>query len=259
MKTYYKISEIAHLLGLTCDAVRFYEKKGLVHPKIHPKNHYRMYTLENVLELLDIIYYRHLDMPIQDICEMAHSLDPNHVLSLLERKTIETKHRIWYEQQMLKKLTYLQSFMTLQQFQECEIREFPDSIILFEGENTDSFYQHQIQDISADEFVMCAIYATFEWNTMIPIKTYVALSVDVLEEFSLQRNVHKKINAGTCLYMRIKMENRKIPPHSLDKMKEYAMTHSLKLSPMLYVHEIPFTFYHDEKNYYAELFIPLTQ
>ena len=56
MKTYYTISEIGKLLGLTTDAIRFYEKKGLVHPKLHPHNHYRMYHLDNVLELLDIIY-----------------------------------------------------------------------------------------------------------------------------------------------------------------------------------------------------------
>ena len=84
MKTYYTISEIGKLLGLTTDAIRFYEKKGLVHPKLHPHNHYRMYHLDNVLELLDIIYYRHLDIPMKDICEMASSLNPTHVLSLLE-------------------------------------------------------------------------------------------------------------------------------------------------------------------------------
>ena len=65
MKTYYTISEIGKLLGLTTDAIRFYEKKGLVHPKLHPHNHYRMYHLDNVLELLDIIYYRHLDIPMK--------------------------------------------------------------------------------------------------------------------------------------------------------------------------------------------------
>ena len=79
MKTYYTISEIGKLLGLTTDAIRFYEKKGLVHPKLHPHNHYRMYHLDNVLELLDIIYYRHLDIPMKDICEMASSLNPTHV------------------------------------------------------------------------------------------------------------------------------------------------------------------------------------
>ena len=58
----YKISQIAKLLGLSSDTIRFYEKKGLVHPSVNPDNLYREYDLDNILELLDIIYYRHLDI-----------------------------------------------------------------------------------------------------------------------------------------------------------------------------------------------------
>ena len=64
MKKYSTISEISKLLGLSTDTIRFYEKKGLVHPHVNPENNYRMYTLMNVLELLDVIYYRHLDFPL---------------------------------------------------------------------------------------------------------------------------------------------------------------------------------------------------
>ena len=54
MKKYSTISEISKLLGLSTDTIRFYEKKGLVHPHVNPENNYRMYTLMNVLELLDL-------------------------------------------------------------------------------------------------------------------------------------------------------------------------------------------------------------
>lgn len=59
----YKISQIAKLLGLSSDTIRFYEKKGLVHPSVNPDNQYREYDLDNILELLDIIYYRHRIYP----------------------------------------------------------------------------------------------------------------------------------------------------------------------------------------------------
>ena len=38
MEKTYTISQISKLLGLTNDAIRFYEKKGLVHPTTSPKN-----------------------------------------------------------------------------------------------------------------------------------------------------------------------------------------------------------------------------
>ena len=45
----YKISQIAKLLGLSSDTIRFYEKKGLVHPSENPDNQYREYDLDNIL------------------------------------------------------------------------------------------------------------------------------------------------------------------------------------------------------------------
>ena len=45
MEKTYTISQISKLLGLTNDAIRFYEKKGLVHPTTNPHNNYRMYMI----------------------------------------------------------------------------------------------------------------------------------------------------------------------------------------------------------------------
>lgn len=261
MKTYYTISEIGKLLGLTTDAIRFYEKKGLVHPKVHPENHYRMYHLDNVLELLDIIYYRQLDIPVKDICDMSTSLDPDHVLALLEKKVQETRHKIWYEQQMLKKLTYLKSFMTAteQEHNICEIRPFPDSLILFEGESTDTFFQHEIQEISAEEFVLCAIFRVYEMDTMKPEKTYVTLEAEVLEHLSMEKKGNRMLREGSCLYMRTKMVQGRVPEEALKTMRFYAEENGISLSNQILVHEISFTFYRDKDNYYAEIFIPLAQ
>ncbi|MFR2767330.1 MAG: MerR family transcriptional regulator [Thomasclavelia sp.] len=109
MEKTYTISQISKLLGLTNDAIRFYEKKGLVHPTINPHNSYRMYTLKNVLELLDIIYYRHLDFSIIEIQELYQNLDPTQAYQLVETQKIKVERRILYEQQLLKKINYIQS------------------------------------------------------------------------------------------------------------------------------------------------------
>ena len=41
MRNTYSASEIKKMLKLTTDALRFYEKKGLVHPEIKEDNHDR--------------------------------------------------------------------------------------------------------------------------------------------------------------------------------------------------------------------------
>ena len=53
MDRMFSISQVAQMLGLGIDAVRFYEKKGLVHPQVNPKNRYRMYSVYQIMELLD--------------------------------------------------------------------------------------------------------------------------------------------------------------------------------------------------------------
>ena len=100
----YKISQIAKLLGLSSDTIRFYEKKGLVHPSVNPDNQYREYDLDNILELLDIIYYRHLDISLQDIQSICTSRSRENMYELLLKKKQETEEKIRYEQQLLKKL-----------------------------------------------------------------------------------------------------------------------------------------------------------
>ena len=37
MERMFSISQVAQMLGLGIDAVRFYEKKGLVHPQVNSK------------------------------------------------------------------------------------------------------------------------------------------------------------------------------------------------------------------------------
>ena len=87
----YKISQIAKLLGLSSDTIRFYEKKGLVHPSVNPDNQYREYDLDNILELLDIIYYRHLDISLQDIQSICTSRSRENMYELLLKKKQETE------------------------------------------------------------------------------------------------------------------------------------------------------------------------
>ena len=92
----YKISQIAKLLGLSSDTIRFYEKKGLVHPSVNPDNQYREYDLDNILELLDIIYYRHLDISLQDIQSICTSRSRENMYELLLKKKQETEEKIRY-------------------------------------------------------------------------------------------------------------------------------------------------------------------
>lgn len=61
------INELERMTGITKQNIRFYEKKGLLHPGRNLTNNYREYTQEDVKTLQIIKILRKLDMPIDDI------------------------------------------------------------------------------------------------------------------------------------------------------------------------------------------------
>ena len=122
------------MLGLGIDAVRFYEKKGLVHPQVNSKNRYRMYSFYQIMELLDISYYRSLGLSIGQIHQLYESGDEEQLLCLLREKKRETEKKILYEQQLLKRIEHVGSMTARirERGGEIDITTFPEGYVLFE-------------------------------------------------------------------------------------------------------------------------------
>lgn len=60
-----KIGEVAKATGLTISNIRFYEKKGLLHPERDQENQYREYCKEDVLQLKKIVVLRHAGISLE--------------------------------------------------------------------------------------------------------------------------------------------------------------------------------------------------
>ena len=256
MEKTYTISQISKLLGLTNDAIRFYEKKGLVHSTINPHNSYRMYTLKNVLELLDIIYYRHLDFSIIEIQELYQNLDPTQAYQLVETQKIKVERRILYEQQLLKKINYIQSlYHQIKTDKNIEITTFPTSYILFESKDSDEFFTHKIRHITTDEFVLCSIFKKYD-HTLNQQATYVTLETDIASKLQLSLDL-QTINLTKCIHMTCAMNNKIINKTTINKLVECAKINNLNYASYFLIKEIPLTFYHDKENYYAEIYLPI--
>ena len=263
MKKYSTISEISKLLGLSTDTIRFYEKKGLVHPHVNPENNYRMYTLMNVLELLDVIYYRHLDFPLSDIYELSKTLKPSYTIELIEKKEEETKRKIYYEQQLLKKISHIKSMFHMIEHHEneCSIQDFKESIILFEGKDKEDIFIHDIQYMTQDQFVLCAFYTHYELkkDQMELKRTFVSIETQLLQKMKMKEELKNstKINKQKCVYRAVRMKDGKVSQEDIEPMKAYAKDNGLKLKDHCLIREIPVTFYTDYEHYYAEIFLPI--
>lgn len=72
------ISDIAKLTNTTIDAVRFYEKKGLLKPVYKAENQYRYYDQSSLARLRFIKNCRNLDLSITEIIQLLSEIEqPN--------------------------------------------------------------------------------------------------------------------------------------------------------------------------------------
>lgn len=263
MEKTFTIGEIARLLGLGSDAVRFYEKKGLVHPSVNPDNKYRIYGMQNILELLDVIYYRHLDLSVADIQTITQNSSKEVMQELIRHKKEETESRIRYEQALLKKLSYVSDLFdnVAANRNICSLRMFPESVVLFESQETSDFFTQQIQHFSTDQFVLCSLFKQFHVQEELnEVKSFITLEKQIMKE--LKMDVHPDAviyPAQECVFSLIKMEGHAIRLADAAPLLAYAKEHGYESEPILYVREIPLTLYSDEENYYAELYIPISK
>lgn len=89
----YSIKQIADLAGVTTRTIRYYDQIGLLAPIQIGENGYRYYDRSSLLHLQQIMFYRELDVPLQDIQIIMRRMDFNpleamekHRLALLNRR-----------------------------------------------------------------------------------------------------------------------------------------------------------------------------
>ena len=85
----YTVKTLAKLAGITPRTLHFYDEIGILRPSQVGDNGYRYYGEDAVLRLQQILLYRRLDMPLQDIKKLLERPDFD-VLQSLEahRKTL---------------------------------------------------------------------------------------------------------------------------------------------------------------------------
>jgi len=104
--TRYKIGEIARLLGLTTQALRFYEQEGVIVPQ-KSENGTRYYTSSDIIRLLAFKKYQFSEFSVQDVALhfMQGSLD-----SLITQLDTKSDALIAQSEALLRRARAIRSF-----------------------------------------------------------------------------------------------------------------------------------------------------
>jgi len=90
---FYTVKQLSTLAGVSPRTLRYYDQIGLLKPSLVAENGYRYYGEEALLRLQQILLYRELDMPLENIRSIIGRRDFD-VLSALERHKEELRKRI---------------------------------------------------------------------------------------------------------------------------------------------------------------------
>ena len=96
----YTVKALAELTGLTPRTLRYYDAIGLLHPRRDRGNDYRLYGPEEVSRLEDILLYRDMGVPLEEIGRLLDDPGYDRAAALrehlrrLERRQRETEDLI---------------------------------------------------------------------------------------------------------------------------------------------------------------------
>lgn len=117
MEHTFRIGEIADFFDIPASTLRFWEEKAILTPIKNPENNYREYQISDLMTLSDIIFYKNLGIPLQQILDMKRTTPDEHRLLFQEKLTDLERQQQELQQRMKKLQCHLAAIDTLHELQ----------------------------------------------------------------------------------------------------------------------------------------------
>lgn len=256
---HYSIGEVSDRLGISRDALRFYEKKGIIKPK-KEKNGYRAYTYDDIHKLSSILFYRRLNFSLEDIDRILyHSSLPSYN-SIIQEKIAKEKQEVEKHKQSLVHLAHLKQLtknieLCLNHYDIRPLRRhyiIPDNGFIFEKGISDLCYRFQEYHITEASTEKGKEYSVMASHTAAVMDFY-----EEVENFPMLQH-------NRCVYTMIASRQPTPDPFAINEAVDWARKQGHPLTGTAYSFHLPgYTFLHkanektEEPVYYIELFLPL--
>jgi DNA-binding transcriptional MerR regulator len=150
------IGEVAELFDISTDTLRYYEKSGLLAAHKNSTNGYRYYSYNELVLLMDILFFRNMEVPVADIRQVVTQMDIGEIKNMLyeNERVVEARIRVLIE---LKKLIA----QVAAQYKLCEERLGVLSIV-----SAPSF-KYKLLGMQPDDLIgMIRKYKKTDWSWM---------------------------------------------------------------------------------------------
>lgn len=154
MRKKYTIRDIGALIGLSTDAIRLYEKEGLVSPLRDPNNGYRYYGPNEIQRIMGIHLYRQLDASISEIRELSTTTTLLEVSDYFSSFITETENEIQTLQNRLEKIRFMKKHIEILSSAPgtCSIQDLPALYMLFQQDFSKTLYENMKDILTSPVF-----------------------------------------------------------------------------------------------------------
>lgn len=114
----FQIGEIARFFDIPASTLRYWEEKGVLNPEKRSENHYREYTIEDLMTISDVIFYKNLGLQLKEICEMDGSSPAQHGRLFAEKLSELERQQELLVRRMEKLRRHMQAVITLNDLKE---------------------------------------------------------------------------------------------------------------------------------------------
>lgn len=252
MEEQYKIGDISKKLGISRDTLRFYEKKGMIHPK-KEENGYRYYTCKDVRILLDILFFRKYDFSLEEIYQLLNHSTYEGFIDKIQQKIEE--ETAWLEQ---KKRSLLNLSLNREIISRAEhytglyeIQDFPEFCLLKEGALTEN---NQVLEL-------CYLYDEYELTSegtkltgqymLVPGLGVSGLDISLSEEENL------KSPCRHCVYTVVESDSYSPSCEQLEIVVSWANDCGFTLDGKVYAGYLVHCVKDGKQVYYIELYLPV--
>jgi Predicted transcriptional regulators len=147
LKLQLTINELAKIVNISPDTIRYYNNIGIFKESGKHENGYRYFTIEKIEEIRLVIYLRHLGVSLKKIEKHLTNRNINKYEEILQNQLNETKTKIDHfqnlEKRLRKRMDYLKYINNLPEIDKINIEHLPKRRLLVLKEETYDQYDFE--------------------------------------------------------------------------------------------------------------------
>ena len=266
----FHIGELSNLFNISVDSIRYYEKKGLIHPERNETNGYREYSLDDFQTLVMIRELLGLDFHQDQISSFLKERNISTTMEMLDTELLIIDEKIGNLQkkknQIIERLQSLQTVQKEAVDNMIQLKTFKKRpIVMISTKNLpDAYVDYTLvqymkkEQIKLNTIGFCDCY-TLDLENSNPGSDYYRTENVFLLAGAEETNIDHFLPAGDylCLYYHGSLKQTK---QLMPSLFAYAREHQLKITghPMELCHIDSYETNH-EKEYITELELPVKQ